>query len=62
MTRSIPLLLCTLLCAALPAMIDGLRERGYGFATVSEMLSAGGAPSPSMEPVAPRTPADRHTS
>jgi len=27
------------LCEALPAMIHGLRERGYGFATVSDMLA-----------------------
>jgi len=29
------------LCEALPAMIDGLRERGYRFTTVSEMVPAG---------------------
>jgi peptidoglycan/xylan/chitin deacetylase (PgdA/CDA1 family) len=27
------------LCAALPAMIDGLRAAGYGFATVGELLA-----------------------
>jgi peptidoglycan/xylan/chitin deacetylase (PgdA/CDA1 family) len=28
------------LCAALPAMIDGLTAAGYGFATVGELLAA----------------------
>ncbi len=28
--------------AALPAIIDGLRKRGYGFVTVPEMIAAGG--------------------
>ena len=28
------------LLEALPALIDGLRERGYAFATVAELLSA----------------------
>jgi peptidoglycan/xylan/chitin deacetylase (PgdA/CDA1 family) len=30
------------LLEALPALIEGLRERGYAFATVAELLSAGG--------------------